>query len=88
MLVSSIQDGDSVLDWRSMHFDSLKYNIINNKRVVQLSVEMNEKILNNKNAQIKTYVWNISKEKFRIYNYKIEVRKGNNQLYGLFYPIY
>lgn len=88
MLVSSIQDGDSVLDWRSMHFDSLKYNIINNKRVVQLSIEMNEKILNNKNAQIKTYVWNISKEKFRIYNYKIEVRKGNNQLYGLFYPIY
>ena len=88
MLVSSIQDGDSVLDWRSMYFDSLRYNNLYNKRIVQLSIEMNERIVNNKNAMLKTYVWNSMKDTFTIYNYKIEVRKGNNQLYGLFYPIY
>ncbi len=47
-----------------------------------------QRIVNNKNAMLKTYVWKSMKDTFTIYNYKIEVRKGNNQLYGLFYPIY
>lgn len=87
-LVSAIQLGDSVLDWRSTPFDSLKNNVIKNKRVVQLSVQLHENYFKNPKIVLKTYVWKSLKDTFSVYNYQLKVRKGNNKLFGLFYPIY
>ena len=87
-LVSAIQLGDSVLDWRSTPFDSLKSNVINGRRVVHLSVQLHENYFKNPNIVLKTYVWKSLKDTFSIYDYRLKIRKGNNRLFGLFYPIY
>lgn len=87
-LVSAIQLGDSVLDWRSTPFDSLKSNVINGRRAVHLSVQLHENYFKNPNIVLKTYVWKSLKDTFSIYDYRLKIRKGNNRLFGLFYPIY
>jgi hypothetical protein len=87
-LVSAIQLGDSVLDWRGTHFDSLKSNVISGKRVVHLSVQLHENYFKNPNIVLKTYVWKSIKDTFMVSDYQLKIRKGNNKLFGLFYPIY
>ena len=87
-LVSAIQLGDSVLDWRSTPFDSLRSNVINGKSAVHLSVQLHENYFKNPNIVLKTYVWKSLKDTFSIYGFQLKIRKGNNKLFGLFYPIY
>ena len=87
-LVSAIQLGDSVLDWRSTPFDSLKSNVINGRRAVHLSVQLHENYFKHPNIVLKTYVWKSLKDTFSVFDYQLKIRKGNNKLFGLFYPIY
>jgi len=59
---------------------------LNGQSKVFGSVKLSD-IRNPLDAKLKVYIWNKSKEEFRVKDIKIYSRRGNPYIYGLYYPI-
>jgi len=85
LLVSEIINKDSLLHWSSSKISEFainttdRINIYNTKFLQNINIE--------KNSIIKSYLWNNSKKRIKIYSFEILVLRGNKNPYGRLMPL-
>jgi hypothetical protein len=84
-LVLDIRDGDSSLLWKSSSFKPF-HPKKGKARIYMVAYLRDVKLRKGGKPICKVYVWNSRKEILRLYDMKIEARKGNKYIYGLYEP--
>ncbi|NVO02882.1 MAG: glycosyltransferase family 39 protein [Bacteroidetes bacterium] len=86
-LVASLETKDSTLYWINSPFNRFfgTDSLVEKKWVtIFLSLKLSDLYFPNPKTQLKTYIWNKSKQRFYIDDFKIKLRKGNPVIYGLY----
>lgn len=85
ILVSSIDQGDENIDWRSSQYIEF---VTETDSIVEiyLAFRLSYIDLPKKNAVLKSYIWNRDQKTVEIIDQKLEILKGNELVYSLYYP--
>ncbi|HOV11902.1 MAG TPA: glycosyltransferase family 39 protein [Bacteroidales bacterium] len=89
LLVSCIQDGDSVVNWSSSVFSDFKDNNCTKPHWIKIhhSIMLSDVPVEKRNLVIKIYIWNPGKNRFVIDNFIISRRAGNPVIYSWYQKI-
>ncbi len=83
LLISEISSGNKVIDWRSTPFTDFISNA-NERQTVFHPVKLSDINIDSKDATLSVAVWNKSKAKVLIDDFKVMTYEGNKVIYGQF----
>jgi hypothetical protein len=83
LLISELRSGDEVIDWRSIPFTDF-ISRVNEQQTVYLPLKLSDINLNQKGITLSVVIWNKSKTKVLIDNFRIITYEGNTVIYGQF----
>jgi len=89
LIVASIQDGDSVVNWSSSVFSDFEDNNCTKPHWIKIhhSIMLSDVPVGKRNLVIKIYIWNPGKNRFVIDNFIISRRAGNPVIYSWYQKI-
>lgn len=89
LLVSCIQDGDSVVNWSSSVFSDFEANTGSKPGWVKIhhSIMISDVAVKKRNLVMKIYIWNPGKNRFVIDDFIISRRAGNPVIYSWYQEI-
>jgi len=83
LLISEIRSGDKVIDWRSTPFTDFISNV-NERQTVFHPIKLPDINIDSKDATLSIVIWNKSKAKVLIDDFKVTTYEGNKVIYGQF----
>ncbi len=84
-IVSEVSAQDSILDWRCSELSKYEFN--HNPQQLKkafLSIKLSDIYMHYQDIQLKVFIWNPGKEKAFLKTLRLNTRKGNPIVYGLY----
>ncbi|MCF8368845.1 MAG: glycosyltransferase family 39 protein [Bacteroidales bacterium] len=85
-LVTEMYFGQQQLDWRAAEFNHFA-ELPDHQMTIHKAIKLPDMKFNPKLATLKVYLWNKNADTFYLQDFRLEVSRGNQMIYGLLDPI-